>query len=540
MSSDWSLETYCQFIGLSRGIRKKIRGTLHEMDFECPRDDLNDDATPDSQRYAPVLRPATLVALLAPCQNTLRSLGLPSGRSLTGCGRQEASFAGWVDAACGGLGGTLRSMTIRLLEGLSSGALRRMLGHLPGLEHFSVSFHQPDEGAPGAVLAMLCPACPHLRTLHFQTEAHMGISYLRERFSCQPLAGCPELVDLTLGAFPADLGSLNAVLPRLPCLQTLRVGDLTASSSPKHLDFSLLPHPERLRALTPPPYAATHFELLTGLEELTGGGVHARDFAAMAPTLRRVTILESRGDKLIAAMPQAVTEFRGPSWRCPQAAWETLERVTLVGTDLADLRLVAPRLRHLAVIRGPGPDLAHLRQLDAPMLESLDVRIGGEIGEIALHCPVLSALTLRELERVVCGQLPPLTCVFVLHVPMGLMTSSWALFGAAITTHPHSVTTHWAWAPSGIVFHDSSRLCCSDVVFQPPLPWRCSGERFYRLRTLDVKHYRYRSCNLANARAAFGLAPNLTAVKGWPLASLVSVAGWFDERSTHAVAMIFG
>ncbi|KAJ4461898.1 hypothetical protein PAPYR_1594 [Paratrimastix pyriformis] len=407
MSSDWPLETYCQFIGLSRTLRKKIRGTLHEIDFECPREDLNDDGpttTPDSQRYAPVLRPATLVALLAPCQNTLRSLALPSGRSLTGCGRAEVSFAGWVDAAFGGgLGGTLRSLTIRSLEGLSSVALHRMLGHLPGLEHFC----------------------------------------------------CPELVDLTLGA--ADLGSLNPVLPRLPCLQTLRVLYPTCITSPASLNLSLLPHPERLRALTPPPYTATHIELLTGLEELVGCSLEDRIIAALVPTLRRVTIPQAWVRSHITAIPQAAIEFRGPASRCPQATWAHLERATVCVTaddvfTKEELSIVAPRLQHLVATHdGPGPAVTFPRRLEAPLLESLEIRVEYEIGKIELKCPMLRSLTLCEVASV------------------------------------------------------------------PPLLWRCSDERFDRLQTLNIKRIWRRSCpilNLATARAAFGLVPNLTTLKG--------------------------
>ncbi|KAJ4460169.1 hypothetical protein PAPYR_3557 [Paratrimastix pyriformis] len=443
--ADWPLEIYCQFIGISHTLRTKIRGTGRDMDFECPRDDLNDASTPDDQRYAPVLRPDTLVALMAPCQNTLRSLALPSGRSLTGCGCEEASFAGWVDAAFGGgLGGTLRSLTIRSLEGLSSGALRRMLGHLPALEHFGATFYLPDEGAPAAVLAMLCPACPHLRTIRFGTvrpsSRQKGSPGFGSSFSCAPLAGCPELVELTLGDIPADVASLNAVLPRLHCLQTLRATYF--SGYPKLLDFSLLPHPERLRATKSA--NAEHLELLTGLEELRG---HFADgpFATLAPHLRRVTIYQPWSG-LPLVMPHLV-EFEGQFRWCPPDAWERLERATLSG-DRVELRLVAPRLRHLTVLVAP------LKCLDAPVLESLDLRVEDGIEEVVLHCPLLRSLTLRGL---------------------------------------------------------SVRL--------PPLPWRCSGERFDQLRSLDIRQssFGYPTFELGTVRTAAGMAPNLTTLKGLAL-----------------------
>ncbi|KAJ4455064.1 hypothetical protein PAPYR_10084 [Paratrimastix pyriformis] len=391
--SDWPVETYCNFLGLSHTLCAKIRGTLHNLDLECPRDDLIDgDATLD-----PVLRPDTLVALMAPCQNSLRSLALPSGRSLTGCGREEASFAGWVDAAFGGgLGGTLRSLTIRSLEGLSSGALRRMLGHLPALEHFSLDFHQPDEGAPGEVLAMLCPACPRLRTLHFSTvrpSRQEEVTYLREIFSCAPLAGCPDLVDLTLGKTPADLVSLNALLPRLPRLEVLRAprayGKDAASGYDISLDLSLLAHPDRLRVLEHPP--TSHFELLTGLEECVGC-LNERVFHGLARHLRRMVFPYYWGGTPVE-MPQLV-EILGPMCWCPQTApcWEILERATVYGIS-TPIHLVAPRLRHLAILRKPG-DIVDLRRLDAPVLESLDWCVGDQMG--VLHCPALRSLTLRD------------------------------------------------------------------------------------------------------------------------------------------------
>ncbi|KAJ4455622.1 hypothetical protein PAPYR_9377 [Paratrimastix pyriformis] len=363
-------------------------------------------SVPDSQRYAPVLRPDTLVSLMAPCQNTLRSLALPSGRSLTCCGREEASFAGWVDAAFGGgLGGTLRSLTIRSLAGLSLGALHRILGHLPALEHFSVTFHPPDEGAAGPVLAMLCPACPRLRTLHFGTvrrpSSRQDPTNSRESFSCAQLAGCPELVDLTMDDIPVDVASLNAVLPFLPCLQVLKAPRATGTvfGRPIPLDFSLMPHPDRLRALAHPS-PSVHFELLTGLEESVGC-LHERVFAELALHLRRAVLPDSWGG-LPVSMPRLV-EFAGPAVGCPPDArcWETLERATLYANDRTpEIRLFAPRLRHLAVLRGPGPETLDLRQLEAPLLESLDLCVEDRVARIGdLHCPALRSLTLRDYRE---------------------------------------------------------------------------------------------------------------------------------------------
>ncbi|KAJ4461950.1 hypothetical protein PAPYR_1651 [Paratrimastix pyriformis] len=482
--SDWPLESYCRFVAVSHTLRTKIRGTLHTMDFECPRDDLNDDdSTPDCQRYAPVLRPATLVALLAPCQNTLRSLALPSGRSLTGCGREEASFAGWVDAAFGGgLGGTLRSLTIRSLEGLSLGTLHRMLGHLSALEHFSVTFHPPDEGAPGAVLAMLCPACPHLRSIHFGAEQPVNekeLPYLRESFSCDPLAGCPELVELDLGDAPADVASLNGVLPRLPRLQLLKAAHV--SGHPTHLDLSQLAHPDQLRALRHPCDTA-HFDLLTGLEELAGS-LSDRLFAELAPHLRRVAIFRYWGASPVA-MPRLV-EYEGQSGSCPPDAWTTLERATLFGTAEAQLRLVAPRLRHLAVLRGPGPDTACLKRLEAPLLESLEyvVWIDGQIEDVEVHCPLLRSLTLRAFT----GRLPLIdyftssSCVFPdlrTLIIEGSTNSEYqnsdfpAVFRAAIALAPNLTTL------KGIALTDPDHLSI--------LADLCSGALLPHLTHLDA------------------------------------------------------
>ncbi|KAJ4455663.1 hypothetical protein PAPYR_9310 [Paratrimastix pyriformis] len=449
--SDWPLKTYCQFIGLSRSLRTKFRGRLHNLNFEFPRDD--DDSTDSSQRYAPVLRPDTLAALMAPCQNSLRSLALPSGCSLTGCGREEASFAGWVDAAFGGgLGATLRSLTIRSLEGLSSGALRRMLGHMSALEHFSVTFHLPDDGAPGEVLAMLCPACPHLRTLHLETERCSVSVYLFKEVSCAPLAGCPELVELTLGDFPVNVASLNSVLPRLPLLQVLRAARAFSETLPEHptpLDFSLLPHPEQLRILTHPTPSA-HFELLTGLEEYVGCPDEAI-FPTLAPHLRRVVAVTELWGDMPVAMPH-LAEFEGQYHRCPPAAWQTLERATLYGTSHADLRLVAPRLRHLAVLPGPRAEVASVKHLDVPSLESLDLYVGDKNVGVDLHSPSLRSLTLR-----------------------------------AYSGH------------------------------KPILPWPSScGGRFDHLRTLNIEQSPepLPQPDMATVLSALALAPNLTTLKG--------------------------
>ncbi|KAJ4460170.1 hypothetical protein PAPYR_3558 [Paratrimastix pyriformis] len=452
--ADWPLEIYCQFIGISHTLRTKIRGTGRDMDFECPRDDLNDASTPDDQRYAPVLRPDTLVALMAPCQNTLRSLALPSGRSLTGCGCEEASFAGWVDAAFGGgLGGTLRSLTIRSLEGLSSGALRRMLGHLPALEHFGATFLLPDEGAPAAVLAMLCPACPHLRTIRFGTvrpsSRQKGSPGFGSSFSCAPLAGCPELVELTLGDIPADVASLNTVLlPRLHHLQVLQATQLFGRI-PVPLNFSQLPHPDRLLRATSA--YVEHLELLTGLEEFRGC-VPDGPFGVLTPHLRRIAIPQP-WNGLPLVMPHLV-EFEGQFCWCPLDAWERLERATLYITDRVELRLVAPRLRHLALLRGPGgTKVAPLKCLDAPVLESLDLMVKDGIGEVALHCPLLRSMTLRDF-----------------------------------TGRP------------------------------PPLPWCCSGERFDQLRSLTIIEQIWPDgdpmFDPETVRAALSMAPNLTTLKG--------------------------
>ncbi|KAJ4455670.1 hypothetical protein PAPYR_9320 [Paratrimastix pyriformis] len=483
--SDWPLETYCQFRGLSRSLRTRIRGMLHDMDFECPRDDLNDPSTPNSQRYAPVLRPDTLAALLSPCQNTLRSLALPSGRSLTGCGREEASFAGWVDAAFGGgLGGTLRSLTIRSLDGLSSGALRRMLGHLPGLEHFSVDFHLPDDGAPGEVLTMLCPACPRLRTLDFGA----GV-FFDEPLLCGPLAHLEELVGLSLKGIPVDMASLNAVLPRLAQLRALAV-TCVASAAGSRLDFAQLPHPDRLRALVfsaaPPENAA----LLTGLEDLENPGAGPAVYARNATSLRRVVTSTFRQTATVLALPGLV-DYKGHYASLSPDVWSTLERADISGIPSV-FSLAAPALRHLKIIDQYGFRPGVLIQLDCPRLESLKLP-SFQPEAIELKCPELGCVKLGLLSQMAALKTAPLAHLRVLEISETSPADWPDRMAGFLALAPNLTTVIGIKCPwpqladlcSGVLLPRLSRLTATALREDTPIPpIRCGPA----LRVLDLRH----------------------------------------------------
>ncbi|KAJ4460692.1 hypothetical protein PAPYR_2917 [Paratrimastix pyriformis] len=390
-----SLGTYLSLIGTNHHIRAMLRGTLRSISFSDPVKE---------EEYELGIRmgwnlgktfsiPAEKMALLlGPCKY-LQDLTL--GVPIAQCGREEAKYCPWVDAAFNDHPNirTLR-LTNEFCRSLSLGALDRIFSHMPHLEELRVRTSAHTRRWGEALFETLAHYCPRLRTLAYQNPV-IGSN------PCA-LQACRELRSLSLeypdpsrekrmglgrdGWLSRDLPSdpqLEGVLSQLPRLETLSTPDLgvvhahpdlviridvPAWLQRRSLDKSYPAYP-RLAKLRMQYFGTSCLPLVVGVAP------HLRVFRAnLQPRLDL--------DGLLAALRSAphlaevlLQSYPSVSFRGLPELWARLERFTMDSQN---------------DMQAPGSALV----VRSERLAALTLSVRADLTQITVECPSLVHLLL--------------------------------------------------------------------------------------------------------------------------------------------------
>ncbi|KAJ4457688.1 hypothetical protein PAPYR_6714 [Paratrimastix pyriformis] len=429
---------YCAMIGVSRRYRTLLRESNRFLSFAPACVNPSDCEGMSSIGCAPLFPASVLASLIGPCCNLYECV-LPSRRAMQGCGREESAFKVWVDSMLTIDHATsLRVLRVPCCNGLSEGALSRMLTRLPHLAILEVGGENNEPFYENLLVGTIGRSCPELVELALYLHPYSRVDY-------GLLQPCTQLRELTVTADPA--GTLLSLLSSLHHLEHLHFEGnshpqvpLTVDwVSPAHhfQDLNLLHHP--LGATNPPdPSVFLQLRRLTaGFESITPVGVPASGSDKAAPSastrssgvssverLRLVTLSSTLRVLTLHNVPHAqagplaerlardlpvlavLSLLKCPGWsHLPPALVDLLaqdNRLThftftsppSAPGHLTDLRLRAPGLRELTLDCLLAGGLA----LDCPALERLELprlRWDDESPhpfELTLTCPALRTL----------------------------------------------------------------------------------------------------------------------------------------------------
>ncbi|KAJ4455961.1 hypothetical protein PAPYR_8985 [Paratrimastix pyriformis] len=373
-------QTYLQLLSLSHGTRLGIRGTPRELSFDG-----------DLTMCRDALRPTAdvLAALLGPCKRLVKLSFSASGTlfrpQFYGCGRTEASSAGWVDAAFGGLD---RLAVLEYLPTTCEPAIERILSRLPGLLELRLN---SGIQLSAHLLSAIARCCPGLRSLRCDSIRPTELGDIA--------ALAPLLRSLQQFRIPSALPStqLATFVGGLSAVSTLHIGrcapgalePLGANLSRLSLDM------DGCEENLPGP-GLSRLERLTVRGFLAWSGSLARLLAANQATLQHLKLEIAKPNEhglgllmgTLGAMPQ-LTHLK---LTCFMLARDT-DLVSALPPGLLD-RLVALTLGLT------HPDRAHAPprlDITSSRLQRLDLQELGYLGALALDCPALAELLLPAI-----------------------------------------------------------------------------------------------------------------------------------------------
>ncbi|KAJ4459120.1 hypothetical protein PAPYR_4918 [Paratrimastix pyriformis] len=381
-----SLLTYIQLLSLSHGVRLRVRGTLRELSFDCDRELGHGSPKPTAD---------ALAALVGPCKSLAKLFFRPDDSSLEptifGCGRTEATCAGWVDEA---FGGHDLLTVLEFFPTTSESAIELILLRLPGLLELRLG---RDTQISTHLLATIARSCPHLQVLRsnsaistnpLDVTALTPLSSSLRQFRCRYIPPSAHLDAFVSGLSavgtvhirrcrPAALEPLGAHLTRLS------ITDLGAKE--EELPGPWLSRLEHLSLRDCPTFSVPLSRLL----------------AANQATLQRLKLTINRPDAAglaalwasLDAMPQ-LTHLeltygelpQGAMTALPPALLGRLEHLTLTGSLASapgSLCIASGRLKCLA-LWGAAAALS----LDCPAL--VELRLPSlHTDQLTLKCPRL-------------------------------------------------------------------------------------------------------------------------------------------------------
>ncbi|KAJ4462981.1 putative Malate dehydrogenase [Paratrimastix pyriformis] len=397
------IRTYAVLIAQGRQLRRSLRGTALELDFEDveehPPAPFVRDKRPMILSQTPPSRvpcAQALAALVGPCSR-LQKLRLSS---FTECGREAGVYSGWVDEAfshhC-----DLHTLVVGSPKGLSEEALCAILVRLgASLQDLTIQqFHNP----PSRLLEVLAGSCPNLLSLTLESDTPWNCCHYRI------LSACVHLRRLAIGAVPwenEDLFRLPLQLPDLETLISLSVSsDFTLALSPENVvrlrEVEITSGEHFLRSLCGS--GCSHLTSLTMMfpSPRDLGPDVAAFFAANAATLQRVEFVGPPMEvvSILARQAPALHSvvIQQAWWTCQPVGLvpliERLCRFVLSGCTTkplcSNLVLQTSRLEELLL----RCDLQGQCTLDCPNLHTLSL---GELGTSVVHlrCPGLTNLSL--------------------------------------------------------------------------------------------------------------------------------------------------
>ncbi|KAJ4455560.1 hypothetical protein PAPYR_9452 [Paratrimastix pyriformis] len=405
------LRAYCGLIGTCHTIRRKLRGTLAQITFDC-------------------LPPPTVDAfasLVAPCRQ-LQELKFRPMWAMIGGGYEPLD---WVSTAFLGHE-SLRTVHIPTTAGLPSPTVLRMLEFMPGLEELDACLEDsPNWRAVFGVLAARCPRLARLRLRMEGTYVPVPLAAI----AALPGLRCLQMAcnRLAISAAPPDGAPATAPEPEPgPELEGIWAHDLAwaGAGAADHARAAALLRPLRELHLSGPSEATMQLLLAAGAGGAWGGLERLDLRVDETETWRRLAGLLPRLGALrvvaLTSVPGFVAEeVLGALARLPALrelvmddccyGWHQLPEATLAAltATLEALRLTVragsnlplhwvlrcPRMRTLQLRAGPeahfGSDTSSLLELTAPRLERFHLGSCGREADrvvLSLACPALRAL----------------------------------------------------------------------------------------------------------------------------------------------------